>query len=284
MALLAEFVFIGTRVGAHLPTPASACRPASPRYLIKTIAAAGAAVRRRNGFTLIEMLAALAISAVIIVATVALIHTVAGNFDRGTRGVDAADRLMLAVERLAADFSSARFAVWMTENGPAVAFKGEPAAGDRPAQVIFVGAGGTGYEPRGDEVVSLAIEHVEGATRLVRRRATWVGPDTSVDHISLRDAVVLIEGNLDISFRFGRLDPSGALVWSANWLGQTTLPRFVRLILRDLATGSDPVGEADFIVRADAPLACGRPNAGIDCLSRVLPTTKQPAAPVRSPG
>ncbi|HEY2531551.1 MAG TPA: prepilin-type N-terminal cleavage/methylation domain-containing protein [Xanthobacteraceae bacterium] len=283
MALLVDFSGIGPRDGVHPSTAASAGTPAL-RSLIKTLAEVSDAVRRRNGFTLIEMLAALAISAVIIVGTVALIHTVAGNFDRGTRGVDAADRLMLAIERLAADFSSARFVVWTTENGPAVAFKGEPAADDKPAQIMFVGAGGTGYERHADEVVSLTIEQVEGATRLVRRSARWAGPDTSVDHVPLHDAVVLIEGNLDISFRFGRLEPSGALVWSASWVGQTTLPHFVRLILRDRVTGSDPVGEADFIVRADAPLACGRPNAGTDCLSRVLPTTKRPVAPERSPG
>src|SRR6266478_8151677 len=83
---------------------------------------------RRAGFTLIEVLAALAIGTVIIMATAALIHDVARHFDRGTRGAQEAERLMLAVERLAQDFNSARFVGWTTEGGPAVAFTGEPAA------------------------------------------------------------------------------------------------------------------------------------------------------------
>ena len=238
----------------------------------------GAAESKRqcNGFSLIEVLAGFAISSVIIVATVTLIHMVAGNFDRGTRGVDAADRVILAIERLAADFSSARFVVWTTVSGPALAFKGEQASGQEPARVILVGGGGTGYESQADEVVSLTIERAGDLTRLVRRRAAWMGPATAIEHVMPQDRVVLVEGNLDISFFYGHL--AGGLVWSSTWIGQTTLPRFVRLILHDRVTGSDPLGEADFVVRADAPLACGNPDAGPDCLSRVLPVAKRSGA------
>src|SRR6476620_2488069 len=87
-----------------------------------------------DGFTLIEVLAALAIASVIIMASTALIHTVALFFDRGTRGVTEAERLMLAVERLAVDFRSARFGLRRTEEGAAAAaFAGEP------ARIVFVG-------------------------------------------------------------------------------------------------------------------------------------------------
>ncbi len=237
-----------------------------------------------QGFTLIEVLAAMAISSVIIMATVALVYTVARNFDRGTRGVDAADRLMQAVQRLAVDFGSARFVVWRSESGPALAFRGEQAAGDKPAGIVFVAGAGSASLSPADEVVSLTIERHGDVMRLVRRRAPWTGPDMVVGHVSVHDPVVLVEGSLDMSFLFGRLDPAGALVWSPTWIGQTALPRFVRLIMRDRATGFDPVGEADFIVRADAPSACGRPNAGSDCLSRLLPGARRRPAPARSPG
>lgn len=239
---------------------------------------------RNGGFTLIEAITALAISSVIIAAIVTLIHSVAINFDRGTRGVDAADRIMLAVERLASDFSSARYVAWMTGSGPALAFQGEPADGEKPARIVFVGGQDSGYGSRSDEVVSLTVENGDGSTRLVRRRAVWSGTDMTVDHLSPQDPVVLIEGNLDISFVFGRLMPGGGLAWSRDWTDVKTLPRFVRLILRDRATGADPVGEADFIVRADAPLACGRPDAGPDCLLRVLPPAKRRASLERTPG
>jgi hypothetical protein len=74
-----------------------------------------------------------------------------------------------------------------------------------------------------------------------------------------------------MAFLFGRITPNGALSWSENWIGQPSLPRFVRLILRDRETGLDLLGEADFVVRADAPPACGRPDANPGCLSLVPP-------------
>jgi hypothetical protein len=241
------------------------------------------ALARRRGFTLIETLAMLAITSVIIVGMTALIHDVARNFDRGTRGAREGERLMLAVERLAQDFGSARFAVWNTEAGPAVAFVAEPASGDATAKVVFVGNAGVMSGPQGDEVVTLSIEQSDGAMRLVRRRAAWTGSYMRLADSAPGDPVVLIDGNVDITFLFARIAPNGALAWSANWVGQATLPRFVRLIVRDRATGRDLLGEADFVVRADAPAACGRPDATPGCLASALSDTARPSGSGRAP-
>src|SRR6266478_3664654 len=89
----------------------------------------------RDGFTLVEVLAALAIASVIIIASAALIRNVAVYFDRGTRGVTEAERLMLAVERLAGDFSSVRFVSRRTKDGAVAAFAAEQATSERPASI-----------------------------------------------------------------------------------------------------------------------------------------------------
>jgi prepilin-type N-terminal cleavage/methylation domain-containing protein len=227
----------------------------------------------RNGFTLMEVLAALAIAFVIIIATTGLIHNVAREFDRGTRGVNEAEHLMLAVERLAQDFASARFVVWTTGSGPAVAF-----AATR-SNVVFVGNAGVMAGPQGVEVVSLTIEPDGDATRLVRRRAPWTGSRMHAEDAAPRDEVVLIEGNVDIAFVFARILQNGALEWSENWVDKTALPRFVRLILRDRETGHDLLGETDFVVRADAPAVCGRADATPSCLTQALQATA-----TRTPG
>jgi prepilin-type N-terminal cleavage/methylation domain-containing protein len=229
----------------------------------------------RAGFTLIEALAALAVGSVIILATAALIHDVARHFDRGTRGAQDGERLLVAVDRLAQDFNSARFVGWTTKSGPSVAFTGEPAKDDKPAKVTFVGDAGIMAGPQGEEVVTLTIEPAGDLRRLVRRRAAWPGPRTRLEDVSPQEAVVLIEGALDIAFLYGRTLPSGGLEWSESWIGQSTLPRFVRLILRDRASDSDLLGEADFVVRADAPPGCGSPAAGTACLSPVWTGTGQ---------
>jgi general secretion pathway protein J len=220
----------------------------------------------RDGFTLIEVLAAFAIGAVIIMACAALIHNVALNFDRGSKTVDVAERFVLAIDRLSADFASARPVARRTEAGPALAFLGEPGDGQKPGKIVFVAAAPvTGALP-GDEVVMLTIEQDEKAMRLVRRRASWPGPTSSFDDVAPDNPVVLIEGRWSISFLFGRLTPERALTWYASWIGEAMLPRFVRLLVRDL-NGRDVLGEADFVIRADAPATCGRSDASVSCLT-----------------
>src|SRR3954471_8019739 len=128
----------------------------------------------RSGFTLIETLAALAIGFAIIVATGALVRGVALSFDRGARSVGDAERVVLAVERLAGDFSSARFTPQMTETGLAVA----AFTGDRE-NVTFVGAAGVGRlrDARSsymrEELVSLTVDRKADGARLLRRRGDW---------------------------------------------------------------------------------------------------------------
>lgn len=224
-----------------------------------------------DGFTLVEVLAALAIASVIIIACAGLVRNVAPYFDKGARGATEAERLILAVGRLAGDFGSARFVLRRTADGAAIAFAAEQASGERLASVAFVAAGGVATGSRDDELVSLTVERNGDTRRLVRRRAIWPGQRTRFEDVPAQDPVVLIEGKLDISFVFGRIEPDGGLVWYSSWIGERVLPRYVRLILRDRITGADLLGEAAFVVRADAPAACGGSEAALSCLSAVLP-------------
>ena len=259
---------------------------------------------RRHGFSLIELLAALAIAAVIIAATTTLVHNVALHFDRGTRSVNEGERLILAVERLAADIGSARFVMRTSEGsvaqgvaaqggmtqagaaqgsaaqagatqaGGALAFIGEPAAGERPARLIFVGAGSVASNRGGEEVVALTAERNGDLMRLVRRRASWFGPRTRFEELTLNDPVILLEGNVFIAFEFGRLTQDNRVNWSDTWTGQTSLPRFVRLILRDRDTGADLLPSAQFVIRADSSSGCAQGNSGA-CVSSSTPNSRK---------
>src|SRR6516162_7933772 len=227
-------------------------------------------IERRHGFTLVEVLAALAIAAVIIAATGALVHNVALHFDHGTRGVSEGERLILAVERLAADIGSARFVTRMSDGGAALAFIGEPATAAQSARMIFVSAGGVAANASGEEVVSLTAEQDDDVARLVRRRAPWLGPRTRLEDMILQDPVVLLEGKFLISFAFGRISQDNGLAWSDDWRGQASLPRFVQLKLRDRFSGADLLTGAEFVIRADASAGCAQAGSGA-CFSSAAP-------------
>jgi hypothetical protein len=208
----------------------------------------------------VELLAALAIGAVIIAASSALVHNVALHFEQGTRTVSNDERVILAIERLAADLGSARFVLRTTDDRSApsttpIAFIGEQ------AMVVFVGPGGVPADQSGEEVVSLTIEQEDDVSRLVRRQAPWFGPRTRFEELTFGDPVILLDGKFLISFVFGQFTQDGTLAWRDVWKGQASLPRFVRLNLRDRATGADLLPETDFVIRADASGGCAQSDA-----------------------
>jgi len=235
----------------------------------------------QSGFTLIETIAAFAVASVVILASAALLHNVALSFDHGTSRVTNGERLALAAERLATDIGSAGFVLQKTSAGVATAFSGTP------TRIVFIGfegadAGLRGDEqPRGQEVVSLTAEADGDATQIVRRRAPWPGPRTPFDTVPLKDDVILLKGAFDATFSFARAAPDGALSWADSWAGEPTLPRLVKLALRDRATGGDLLGGAEFAIRADAPLPCAVADAELDCLSGKAPAEQ--SQPARTP-
>jgi prepilin-type N-terminal cleavage/methylation domain-containing protein len=220
----------------------------------------GRADARRQGFTLLELLAALAIGAVIIAASSALVHNVALHFEQGTRTVSNDERVILAVERLAADIGSARFVLRTTDDRSApnttpIAFIGDPAT------VVFVGPGGVPADQSGEEVVSLTIEQEDDVSRLVRRRAPWFGPRTRFEELTFGEPVILLDGKFLTSFAFGQFTQNGTLAWSDVWKEQASLPRSVRLNLRDRATGADLLPGTEFVIRADASGGCAQSDS-----------------------
>jgi prepilin-type N-terminal cleavage/methylation domain-containing protein len=236
--------------------------------------------RGQQGFTLIEVLAAFAISSVIIMATAALMHSVVLSFDRGTSRVNGAERLLLAADRLAADIGSARFAKLTTPAGPVAAFRGDP------TKIMFVGTAvidparkRNGAGPPAEEIVSIAVEHAGDTTKVVRRRGGWLGSRARFEDVLLRDEVVLVEGLFDAGFAFARRNPDGTLVWSDRWTDAQSLPRLVKLNLRERVSGIDLFGGAEFVIHADAPAICARAGAAVDCVLK-----GQPGAPGAAPG
>jgi prepilin-type N-terminal cleavage/methylation domain-containing protein len=226
----------------------------------------------RAGFTLIELLAALAIGAVIIAAVGALVNNVALNFDRGTRTVSNGERLILAVERLAADIGAARYVVVPGERGPTAAFIGEAASANEGAKVVFIGPGGIGSNSKGEEVVGLAVEQEDDVARLVRRSAAWPGPRTRIENVSLAEPVILVEGTVLVSFSVARCQDGAqeergrglSCRASSDWSCATPPP--VRCDRR-----------SRFVIRAYAAAGCGQLGCGSGAAASVAAGQTGPA-------
>jgi prepilin-type N-terminal cleavage/methylation domain-containing protein len=220
--------------------------------------------KSRAGFTLVEMLAALAIVSMIILSTGTLVHQGAFFFDRGTRAIDVNEQLALAIDCLTRDFGAVRFVQQTITNGTTVAFSGEPTSADDDAKVVFVTAGGRAAGPLGEEVVSVSVETNDDASaQLVRRRSAWRGPRMRLEDVQPGEAVILLKGRFTASFSFSKIAQDGNIVWYDSWTKEQGLPHSVRLNMHDETTGADLAG-AIFPVHADAPAACTKGK--LDCL------------------
>ena len=202
----------------------------------------------RAGFTLIESLAALAITSLVVLSCGALLRESGYFFDRGTRAIDETERFAWAVNRLKRDFASARFVPEAGAKAAAAAFAGQS------AKVVFVAAGREASV--GEEVVEYAAEPIDGGEQLVRRRAPWPGPSSRLSDIEPQDPVLLLRGSFSISFVYAQSAQDGALVWRDEWTGADGLPHAVRVKLIDSATGADFLAADEFAIRANAPLTC----------------------------
>jgi len=237
-----------------------------------------AALRRGShaarGFTLIEVLAALAIGSAVIAATAVLINNVALNFDRRTGLVGKTDQLLLAVDRLATDIGAVRQVKQGDGADATAAFNGDA------NQITFV-TGSSAGGGRGEDVVRLQVEETDGVNHLIRRRARWLGQRTPFAGVALQDPVSMIEGQVDIAFAFGSPGPDGTFSWSATWIGQPLLPQLVRLTVRDRASGADLLPGVQFALRADAPIGCAQPGANAECVTGKSASPKD--APAKDP-
>jgi prepilin-type N-terminal cleavage/methylation domain-containing protein len=213
-----------------------------------------------GGFTLLELLAALAVGSVVLAAVAGLIRNVGLSFEAGTRNVGHAERLLLGLERMTADLASARFLLKTTDQGVRSIFAGGP------RNLAFVSAAGVTSASMGEEMVLLDVEEAGEVSRLVRRRLPWLGHRTPAD-VKPRDAVVLLEGPLRISFAYA----DRALVWTDRWIDKPDLPRYVRMVLRDRATGAVLFHAPDFEIRANAPPPCSKAEATLDCIPAATP-------------
>lgn len=212
-------------------------------------------VRNRQvdaGFTMIEVLVAIALMGLILGALVAVTAQWMPNWTRGLVQVQRTEQVAIALDRLAADLAAAEFvSPNRTTNTPL--FRGTEFA------VTFVRSALGPNSRAGLEFIHIIQANDAGGAVLVRMRAPFAllpTGDLSFDHIPFADPVVLLRGPFRLAFAYAGSDGR----WTSNWRNAGELPATVRFDVRD-ATQRTVISSA---TRVHADIGAPRPEPGGD--------------------
>jgi general secretion pathway protein J len=203
------------------------------------------------GFSLIEAMATLALTATIIMALSSVAGQWLPNWRRGFVDLQRADLLGVGLERLVDDLSAAEY-VTRSAGAPAPLFEGDASS------VIFVrSAIGPNAYPH-LEVVRVAEIKDDRGLAMVRTQASFAPTSPKpqgapAQPIAFGDPVTLIRAPFHITFAYAGPDR----IWLPSWKAQKELPEAVRISVRD--TVADRVLAASTVarIRVTAP---GAPN------------------------
>jgi general secretion pathway protein J len=210
------------------------------------------------GFTLIEMLIAMALMVVILAALATVTAQWLPNWNRGFVHVQRTELFGQGLERLVADVAAAEF---VTASGRA---KRPLFEGDELGLQFVRGAIGPNTQP-GLEVVRIATTADGKGLALVRSRTPFVPiPESSKigDLANFSNPVVLIRAPYQAFFSYAGPDQ----VWQNSWRDQDQLPVAIRVLVRDVATQHTLAVSTATLMHVSAPAECARAQSPKECL------------------
>ena len=215
------------------------------------------------GFTLIEAMAAIALTATIVLALGWIVGEWLPNWHHGFVALQRADLISLDLERIAEDLSAAEYVTpWGDAPGPL--FQGEASS------VTFVrSAIGPNARPH-LEVIHIA-EASDDRGRVLTRTGARFAPAAlgrPGRPFAYADPVALIRAPLRVSFAYAGPER----IWAERWRDQERLPDVIRITVRD-AAGRAVAASTAVRVRVTAGVQEGPPTAA----------SAQPTVPTGAP-
>ena len=169
---------------------------------------------REAGFSLLEALAGVAITASILAGLGAVAGQWMPNWRHGFLALQTADIVGLSLDRIVEDIGSAEYARLDGGQG-APLFRGEADAVAFVRQAI-----GPGATPK-LEVVRIGAASTKQGVEVERSRATFAPGAVGAFH----DATTLLRPPFRLAFAYAGADGQ----WRSSWSGEAKLPRAVRL-------------------------------------------------------
>jgi len=182
-----------------------------------------------RGFTLIEALAALALTGLVLSALATLTAQWLPNWNRGFERIQRSEAIGISMQRIAADLAAAEFV-------PANRATKKPLFEGSALSVSFVRTALGPNAGVGLDVVRLGEAADQGRLVTVRSRAPFVPlpPGVSLnEQIRVSDPVVLLRPPFRISFAYAGPDR----VFRDEWRDMDALPTAIMLTVRDAASG-----------------------------------------------
>ena len=221
------------------------------------------------GFSILEGLVALALTGLVMTGVSMLVAQWVPAWNHGFHRVQLADLCAVALDRIVADLSEARY-VTGSNRDRYIFFDGGSDA------VTFVRPTLDPGERPGLEVVRISTIADKATARVVRRRAHFaplppgVPPAGALHFASSAD---LLRKGARILFSYA--DQEGH--WRSQWDDPFVLPSRVRIELRDIVTGAPLVPPTTAVVHAQAPARCVSAKSLRKCLREEQETSGQPA-------
>jgi general secretion pathway protein J len=200
--------------------------------------------RNTRGFSLVEVLAATVLMAIILSAIGTVTAQWLPNWSRGFARVQHSEIVALGVERVVADLAAAEM-VPVGRATPPFIFDGTEASVTFIRTALGPNAGG------GLELVRIGTADGDRGPALIRARAAFL-PAAEATRPNFSDPVVLLRGPYRVSFSYAGEDR----VWRDSWPSADRLPRAIRVSVRDSASGATLPVSTIAVVRADVPARC----------------------------
>lgn len=186
---------------------------------------------RQAGFTLIEVLAALAVSSLILVSLNLAMTTIRQGGDTARVRLANAATLSSAAQVFSNDV--ARIAMIRRnreDKAQGYVFDGGP------QQIIYPLTEWTGVTRAGLYLVRLRVDTSTPLPQLIRERVPLLAGASPEGDQQWVDPVVLLEGDYDIAFAY-RAPRNGGRDWKDVWPGAQMMPEQIQLTVMDRKTG-----------------------------------------------